>query len=221
MSDLYVDFLQGETGYRLRRVSIGSELLAKAIGVTGNKKPIVLDVTAGLGRDGFVLATLGCEVTLVERSPVVAAALQDALQRALADPKYSQLKIHLIHTDAIKYLQQLENFPDVIYLDPMYPHRTKSALVKKEMRILRELVGEDTDAPDLLKLALQRAKQRVVVKRPCSAMPLGDLKPHHAIQGKQHRFDVYIIKNLKAIPNLIKGDVSELDSIDWSKEWKP
>jgi len=191
MSDLYIDFLQGETGYRLRRVSVGNELLARAIGVTGNKKPIVLDVTAGLGRDGFVLATLGCDVTLVERSPVVAAALQDALQRALADSKYSQLKIQLIHADAISYLQQLKIFPDVIYLDPMYPHRTKSALVKKEMRILRELVGEDADAPDVLRLALQRAKHRIVVKRPRLAVPLGDLKPHHSIEGKQHRFDIY------------------------------
>ncbi len=84
---------------------------------------------------------------------------------------------------------------DVVYLDPMYPHRTKSALVKKEMRRLRNVVGGDDDAHKLLEAALQYAGQRVVVKRPHPSPPLGDMKPDFAITGKKTRFDVYMTGN--------------------------
>lgn len=192
---LQIDFLTGKIAYRLKNSSIKNELLARAIGIKNQHKPSVLDTTAGLGRDGFLLAYLGCEVTLIERSPEIAIALKDALTLALAHSTYAHLKINLIHSDAKKYLAQLNTseYPDVIYLDPMYPHRTKSALVKKEMRILRSLVGDDEDAPALLQLALQHAKQRVVVKRPRLAEPLGGIKADFCIEGTQQRFDVYLV----------------------------
>lgn len=192
---LQIDFLKGKTAYRLKHSGIKNELLARAVGLKHQYKPIVLDTTAGLGRDGFLLAYLGCDVTLLERSPAVATELQTALNLALTDPAFSHLKIKLINIDGKDYLQQLnaENNFDVIYLDPMYPHRKKSALVKKEMRTLRTLVGDDEDAPALLQLALQHAKKRVVVKRPRLAEVLGGIKPDFCIEGSQQRFDVYLI----------------------------
>jgi 16S rRNA (guanine1516-N2)-methyltransferase len=194
---LQIDFLAPKTIYRLKHSSHKKELLARAIGIKHNHKPSVLDATAGLGRDGFLLAYLGCEVTLIERSPAIAPILRDALTQALTHPLFAHLKINLINTDAKKYLAALDPLsqalPDVIYLDPMYPHRTKSALVKKEMRMIRELVGDDVDAPDLLQLALQRATQRVVVKRPRLAAPLGDLTATFSIEGSQQRFDIYLL----------------------------
>lgn len=196
---LTIDFLSKQTLYRLKHSSSKNELLARAIGIKHQHKPSVLDTTAGLGRDGFLLAYLGCDVTLLERSIEVATTLQTALTQALANPVYAHLKIKLLNLDAKQYLTTLMTspdviYPDVIYLDPMYPHRTKTALVKKEMRILRNLVGDDDDAPALLQLALKHAKQRVVVKRPRLAESLGSMKADFCIEGSQQRFDVYLIK---------------------------
>lgn len=194
---LRIDFFQGKMAYRLHHLHNQKQLLAKAIGLKANLKlkPSILDTTAGLGYDSVILAQLGCSVTLLERSPVIFALLQDALDRALNHPKFL-LSIKLMRLDAIDYLSQLtatKEAPTIIYLDPMYPHSTKSALVKKEMRFLRKLVGDDIDANALLHLALTRAKKRVVVKRPRLAPFLANLKPHHNILGKQHRLDVYLV----------------------------
>lgn len=189
---LEIDFLQGAIAYRVRQGKLRTELLAKAIGIKGDFKPSVIDATAGLGRDAFILACLGCHVVMLERSTEIAALLSTALQRlATTDLK---LNLSLINIDAKEYLSNLstDNQPDVVYLDPMYPERKKSALVKKEMRLLKEIVGEDEDAPTLLEIALRRARKRVVVKRPRLAVPLGGKEPDFAIKGKTQRFDVYL-----------------------------
>jgi 16S rRNA (guanine1516-N2)-methyltransferase len=196
LGSLKIDFLQGKLAYRLRNLQNQKQLLARAIGLKPNFKPIVLDATAGLGCDSFILAQLGCSVTLLERSSIIFLLLEDALKRALNNQKFLSLSIKLIKTDAHIYLKQisacLQSSPEIIYLDPMYPHSTKSALVKKEMRFLRHLVGSDNDAPNLLKLAIVCAKQRVIVKRPRLSAYLAEIKPHHSIFGKQHRLDVYL-----------------------------
>ncbi len=82
--------------------------------------------------------------------------------------------------------------PDVVYLDPMYPHKKKSALVKKEMRVFQSLVGADLDADALFAPAYELATKRVVVKRPDYAEFLGGAKPSMAIETKKNRFDVYV-----------------------------
>ena len=188
---IFVDFLQGELDYRRQHGGGKNQLIAKAVGVKSKEKPTVLDLTAGLGRDAFVLATLGCVVTLCERSPIIYALLRDGLLRA-QEKWGAQLKLR--YSDALVYLSTLaaENKPDVIYIDPMFPEKTKSALVKKEMRILRAVVGDDLDSEKLLSAALLVAKKRVVVKRSKSAPTLTAQKPTLVYGGKSSRFDVYI-----------------------------
>jgi 16S rRNA (guanine1516-N2)-methyltransferase len=191
-----VDFVRGALGFRARAGSRGKEPLARAVGLKGAIRPTVLDATAGLGRDAYILATLGCRVSLVERSPIIAALLRDGLNRALADdstrPIAGRMELHTGDAVAvISHLGELER-PDVVYLDPMYPQRNKSALVKKEMRILRTLVGEDMDAPQILTAALGTACKRVVVKRPRLADALPGIAPSHSLVGSTTRFDVYI-----------------------------
>ncbi|WP_218814372.1 class I SAM-dependent methyltransferase [Rickettsiella endosymbiont of Dermanyssus gallinae] len=192
--NLQIDFLKGSIGYRLRHVQGQKQLLAKAIGSKTPPKASILDLTAGLGKDGFIFAQLGFTATLLERSPIIAALLQDGLDRALSYKSYSACNIQLIHSEAKTYLSQMdtEKLPDIIYLDPMYPHSTKSALVKKEMRFLRQIVGDDTDSQTLLPLALTHARKRVIVKRARSAPFLSELKPQHSIFGKKLRFDIYL-----------------------------
>jgi 16S rRNA (guanine1516-N2)-methyltransferase len=193
---IFVDFVAGTVGFRVRHSSRHKEPLARAVGLKGAIHPTVLDATAGLGRDAFVLASLGCTVTLVERSPIIAALLRDGLVRAAAHPgtRDTARRMQVQVGDAAAIMAEIADQarPDVVYLDPMYPHRGKSALVKKEMRLLRALVGEDLDAPRLLEAALRVARKRVVVKRPRLAPCLPGIAPSHTLTGSTTRFDIYL-----------------------------
>jgi 16S rRNA (guanine1516-N2)-methyltransferase len=189
-----VDFVTGAVAHRRKFGGGKGQSIAKAVGLNKGATPVVLDATAGLGRDGFVLASLGCKVILHERHPVVAALLYDGLQRAYNDSEigpWMQQNMSLIFGSSHTLLAQCDSMPDVVYLDPMFPHREKSALVKKEMRVFQELVGGDTDADDLLEFAYPLASKRVVVKRPDYAPFLNDKPPSMQIKTKKNRFDVY------------------------------
>lgn len=193
---VFADFVGGKAAYR-RRQGIGSrQPIAKAVGVKPGKLPTIIDATAGLGQDALVLATLGCEITLIERSPIVTALLSDAIERALAEAETTPImaRMRLVQADACNYLLTLRESqrPDVIYLDPMFPSHNKSALVKKEMRLFQQLPGTKDNADRLLPIALKVALRRVVVKRPAKAPWLADIEPSMAIHSPKMRFDVYL-----------------------------
>lgn len=189
---VFVDFTSAALAYRRKFGGGRKEPLARAVGMRHNRAPYVVDATAGLGRDSFVLAALGCRVLLFERSPLVAALLDDGLERGRAQPSLAPImaRMELRWGDSTR-LDRLRPVPDVIYLDPMYPHRRKSALVKKEMRLLRSLVGDDEDTSFLLDWALSRGAGRVVVKRPKTAPSLADKSPQSVIRSGNSRFDIY------------------------------
>lgn len=185
---LYVDFAAGAPARRA--AARGLEPLARAAGLKGGHRPYVVDATAGLGQDALVLAAAGCEVTLFERSPVVAALLADGLRRLAAVSELAE-RLVLYHGDAAELLRTLALPPEVVYLDPMYPQGGKSAAKRKSMRMFRELVGDDADAGALLEAALSVALKRVVVKRPLKAEPLKP-KPSAQLKGRTTRFDIYL-----------------------------
>jgi 16S rRNA (guanine1516-N2)-methyltransferase len=150
----------------------------------------IIDATSGWGRDSAVLASFGAEVLMLERHPVMAALLADALSnQCQLDKQKMHLTLH--HGDAYTYLNNLQkvDYPDVIYIDPMHPERNKSALVKKDMQALQQMIGVDNDALELIQLAVTRVKQRVVVKWPQKSKAL--LATHTCIAGKTVRFDIY------------------------------
>ncbi len=193
-----IDFVSGRAAFRRKYGHAGGEAISRAVGIKKGHRPNVVDATAGLGRDAFVLATLGCCVHMIERSEQIAALLDDALCRAAKDEKIGSLiqeKLSLTCGDSRQALLQVPFEPEVIYLDPMFPPKEKSALVKKDMRMLQEIVGPDEDADELLNFALTIATNRVVVKRPASAGFLTELKPHTSIKTKKHRFDIYLIRS--------------------------
>lgn len=195
--ELLINFSSNANTYRRLHGGGRGQPIAKAIGLKTYGLPLtVIDATAGLGQDAFVLASLGCKVIMIERSPIIAALLADALQRGLTDPQIQPFisNMHLIEGDALLVLQSLAatEHPDVIYLDPMFPLRDKSALVKQDLRILKEIVGDDPDADQLLTIARKVAKRRVVVKRSRIAPYLGAIKPHSEQIGKANRFDIYM-----------------------------
>ena len=198
---IVVDFVAGAVAHRRKFGGGKGQSIAKAVGLNKGAAPIILDGTAGLGRDSFVFASLGCQVQMVERHPVVAALLFDGLERAKADAEigaWVSERMSLYCASSHQALAQPNSIvqPDVVYLDPMYPHpvnKKKSALVKKEMRVFQTLVGEDLDADDLLSDALTLAKKRVVVKRPDYAPWLSGREPSMSIATKKNRFDVYVL----------------------------
>jgi len=217
------DFHGGTVRYRREKGGGKGQMIAKAVGLGGGRPPSVLDATAGLGRDAFVLASLGCPLVMAERVPEVRALLADGLAQArergaAEDPELLPIldRMRLVESDAMTHMSSLrrgvtcearrnpalasgradwaDDAPDVIYLDPMFPPRSKSAEVKKEMRVFHALVGADPDAAELLPAAIGCARKRVVVKRPRLAPTLGTEKPSHTLEGKSNRFDVYVCR---------------------------
>lgn len=188
-----VDF--GQLGYRRRHGSIRGEAIARAVGLKGGQELRVVDATAGFGTDAMMLASLGAQLRLIERSPVVAALLADGLARAAGDPGLAAAtaRVRLLRADAMEVLPELlaAEPADVIYLDPMYPEAGTKGQVKKEMQILRLLLGPPAEPAQLLELARGLAR-RVVVKRPVRAPRLAGPAPSHSLEGRSTRFDVYL-----------------------------
>jgi 16S rRNA (guanine1516-N2)-methyltransferase len=193
--ELRVDFVSGAVGHRLRFGGGRGQDLPKAMGLRAGKTPSIIDATAGLGRDAFLLASLGASVTMIERSAEMHALLQDGMARALGEGgEFAEIikRMTLLHGDAKELLPTLEG--DAILIDPMHPPRKNSALVKKELRQVREIVGTDEDSADLLRVALENAGKRVVLKWPAKADPIeGARACSHQILGKSTRYDVFMI----------------------------
>jgi len=192
---LRVDFTSPTTTYRRRFGGGRGQAIARAVGLKGGRKPRVLDATAGLGRDSFILASLGCNVIMIERSPIMAALLSDGLSRGRIDHNIAATidRISLFESDAINWIHAHEDMDcDVVYIDPMFPARTKSALVKGDMQLLHALIGVDEDIEKLLSAAMQSTASRVVVKRPKRSTHVAGITPDFFLQGKSSRFDVYL-----------------------------
>lgn len=188
------DFNAGLQGRRLRQIGHRREALARACGLGREEGLHVVDATAGLGRDSALLAALGARVTAIERHPVVAALLVDALVRASDDTPLGRrlASIRVMRAEAIEWLEgPCANTADVIYLDPMFAN-SGTAAAGKDMQLLRRLLGESPDPAPLLEIARSRAKSRVVVKRHRRAPPLAGATPEFRTDGRSTRFDVYL-----------------------------
>jgi 16S rRNA (guanine1516-N2)-methyltransferase len=193
---VWVDFAGGAQAHRRKFGGGRGQPVAKAVGIKGDYLPRVLDATAGQGRDAFVLASLGCEITLIERSPVAWLLLKDGLERAEQDSDTAEIaaRMTLIHADARSWLENppLDARFDVVYLDPMFPEPDKRARSKKEMSAFQTLIGGDPDAGALLAPARKLAGKRVIVKRPRHAPWLAGEKPNFVFNGESTRFDGYL-----------------------------
>lgn len=171
---------------------VSTELL-KACGIN-NKKINILDCTAGLGRDSFILACTGCFLTALENNPVVYALLKDGIERGLKNDCISSVikNIELINQDSIDYMKNIKKDFYCIYLDPMFDKSKKNRLVKKEMQIFHNLI-DNTNNEILFNLAFEKTQNRVVVKRSLhSELIINNIKPSFQIKGKTIRYDIYI-----------------------------
>ena len=193
-TELNIDFVGGASKHRRQFGGGRNQPLARAIGVSG-EAPYVIDATAGTGSDGWVLACLGCRMLWIERNVDVHRQLDTALAAAKANPETAEIaaRVTLVHADSSDYINALSEAdrPDVIYMDPMYPHKAKSAASRGSMQALQKLLGPDTDSEKLLAAALAKAKKRVAVKRPRKADPVTGPKPSGAVPSPNTRYDIY------------------------------
>jgi len=181
---------------RIRTASLRSELLIRASGINkmmGTKDsspPAAFDATAGMGEDSFLLAAAGFTVLMCEKDPVIAALLQDTLDRAMADDRLRTIasRMTLIEGDSISVMKSLRGMT-VILLDPMFPMRTKSALVKKKFQLIHLLEKPCEDEVRLLQAAMQADPGRILIKRPAKGPCLADQKPSFSLTGKAIRYD--------------------------------
>jgi 16S rRNA (guanine1516-N2)-methyltransferase len=190
----------GSAAMRHRRRGGHNELLGKAVGLSRKPGIAVLDATAGLGRDSFILADLGCRVCLCERNDIVFQMLASGLSKAAKSSdewlRAVVQRMSLYSGDVREVVGSELHATEVIYLDPMFPERGKRAKVKKEMALFHQLLGAGEDSDELLVWALQQEVARVVVKRPPKAPQLAGHKPSHVIAGKAVRYDVYVLRGL-------------------------
>ena len=180
---------------RLKTSNLQREFLVKASRIKGIEHPILIDATAGLGEDSMILAAAGFEVYLFEYDHVIAALLRDALERAAEIPelKDAVARMHFTEGNSMELMAELDIEPDVVLLDPMFPARQKSALVKRKFQLLQQLEKPCTDEKDLLEAALNMKPRRVVIKRPLKGPYLADTKPSYSINGKAIRYDCIVI----------------------------
>ncbi|MDF1819932.1 MAG: class I SAM-dependent methyltransferase [Alcanivoracaceae bacterium] len=190
---LSLTFDAGALGWRLAHERVRHERLVKALGGMPTSGATVLDATAGLGRDALVMARAGYRVQMVERSPVLAALLRDALARLGVQQPELAARLSLVEGDALALLDAGDSAA-VVYLDPMFPGRSKAAAVKKDLQLLQLLLAHEPESDELalLDAARARARKRVVVKRPAKAPALAGQAPNHSVAGKAVRFDVYL-----------------------------
>lgn len=217
---------------RLQYHNLTHELLVKATKVKGREKLHVIDATAGMGEDSLLLAAAGCEVTLFEQDPVIAALLQDTMRRALEESALHEIvmRMQLVEGDSIDHLRKLSDAgmisdaqfsthgdaighvcptqttsnatanssdeklkrPDVIYLDPMFPERQKSGLVKKKFQLIHYLEAPAENEEALMQAAIAARPFKIVVKRPAKGPYLAGLKPSYSLDGKAIRYDCYV-----------------------------
>ena len=191
---LKCSFIEGPILHRLKYGKGRGQNLAKAVGMKFNKNRNIIDATAGLGYDSFILASLGAKVTLIERSQKMHTLLQNGIDEGISfggEIEKIVNRMELLFGDSKDILPKLT--PEVIMIDTMYKDRKKTALVKNNMRLVREIVGPDSDYIELLKVALNCAKNRVVLKQPRYAEPIKEItKCSHQILGKTIRYDIFM-----------------------------
>ncbi|HEX4881547.1 MAG TPA: class I SAM-dependent methyltransferase [Porticoccaceae bacterium] len=197
------EFAAGRLRHRHQFGGGAGQSIARAVGLKQGSDLHIADLTAGLGEDAFVLAGLGAKVVMIERHPVIAALLEDGLRRAgelahnaAIGAAVARMELHQCEAHAWLASCSEAERPDVIYLDPMFPERNKSAQVRKEMQALQQIVGADADSDALLEPALAVARYRVVVKRARHAPHLGGSEPTFAVAGRATRFDVHALRRL-------------------------
>jgi len=176
-----------------RRAAQKNQALLKACNNKKNEIHSIVDLTAGWGKDSFMLASYGQSITLLEQNPLIYNCLNYLIsiaQHDNSDEVYHRLTV--ANQNSLVYISSKDDkFADCLYMDPMFPAHKSSARPGKDLQIL-QLLTDNLNVEELFELSLEKAKYRVVVKRPIHAKSLCDKKPDIVYKEKTIRFDVYL-----------------------------
>lgn len=180
---------------RLRQANLQNEFLVKASRLKGIEGvPAAVDATAGLGEDSLILAAAGFQVDLYEHNPIIAELLADALERAAGLPELAETvsRMRLHRGSSLEGLAQMKQAPDLVLLDPMFPARQKSGLIKKKLQLLQKLEIPCPEEAMLLQAAIDSHPRKILIKRPLKGPFLAGVKPHYSLKGKAIRYDCMV-----------------------------
>ena len=180
---------------RLKQSNLQREMLVKAARIKGQDMPQhIVDATAGFGDDSLILAAAGFRVRMYEYDEVIAALLQDAMERAKEIPELTDAvsRMELVCGDSVEGMKKLDYKPDIVLLDPMFPARQKSALIKKKFQLIQQLESPCTTEEDLIEAAMAADPKRIVIKRPLKGPFLAGRKPSYSLEGKAIRYDCFV-----------------------------
>ncbi len=184
---------------RLKQSNLQREMLVKAARIKGQEMPqTLIDATAGFGEDSLILAAAGFQVQMYEFDEVIASLLEDGLERAAQIPELAEAvgRMKLINADSTVAMKELDFKPDIVLLDPMFPARQKSALIKKKFQLIQRLESPCSTENELLEAAIAADPKRVVIKRPLKGPYLGDKKPSYSLEGKAIRYDCFVFARI-------------------------
>lgn len=181
---------------RLTKSKLMEELIVKAATIKGQDKITVLDATAGMGEDSLLLAAAGFYVRLYEKDHIIASLLRDAMRKAedISALGIAVNRMELFEEDSIEAMRNMSEPVDVIFLDPMFPERQKSGLIKKKFQLLQQLEAPCNNEAELLEAAIKAAPKRIIVKRPLKGPFLAGKAPSYSLKGSGIRYDVHILK---------------------------
>ncbi|SFO38317.1 16S rRNA (guanine1516-N2)-methyltransferase [Pseudobutyrivibrio sp. JW11] len=180
---------------RLKQSNLQREMLVKAARIKGQPMPqTIIDATAGFGEDSLILAAAGFQVQLYEFDEVIAALLKDGMERAMEIPELKEAvgRMKLVWGDSTEGMKNLDFKPDIVLLDPMFPARQKSALIKKKFQLIQRLESPCSTEEQLLDAAVAADPKRIVIKRPLKGPYLADRKPSYSLEGKAIRYDCFV-----------------------------
>lgn len=180
---------------RLKQSNLQREMLIKAARIKGQEMPQhIVDATAGFGDDSLILAAAGFRVRMYEYDEVIAALLEDAINRAKEIPELRETvaRMELVWGDSVEGMKKLDYKPDIVLLDPMFPARQKSALIKKKFQLIQQLESPCTTEEDLIEAAMAADPKRIVIKRPLKGPFLAGRKPSYSLEGKAIRYDCFV-----------------------------
>jgi len=180
---------------RLKQSNLQREMLVKAARIKGQPMPqTLIDATAGFGEDSLILAAAGFQVQLYEFDEVIAVLLKDGMERASEIPELKEAvgRMKLVCGDSTEGMKNLDFKPDIVLLDPMFPARQKSALIKKKFQLIQRLESPCSTEEQLLDAAVAADPKRIVIKRPLKGPYLADRKPSYSLEGKAIRYDCFV-----------------------------
>ena len=188
---------------RIKPHNLNGEMLIKAAKLKNEEGSSLtaLDLTAGLGEDSFLLAAYGFNVIMYEKNHIIASLLEDSLKRGKADSNSAISEVAnrmtFFEGDSIEAIKKMKKngafIPDLVYMDPMFPERTKSGLVKKKLQLFKELEEPCDQEEEMLQAAMDLNPRKIVVKRPIKGAYLAGVKPSYSIKGSVIRYDCIIL----------------------------